>query len=139
MDSTRLRGNRLQVITHHLNIDPSYKPVKQKKRHFGLEKDKIIQAEVSKLMAAGHIKKIQFPEWLSNVVLVLKPEGKWRMCIDFRDLNKACPKDFTRYTNRSTRGFYIRLRIAQHDGRLTRIPSDHVGPRGPEEGQFHHL
>ncbi|KAL0295095.1 UNVERIFIED_CONTAM: hypothetical protein Sradi_6853000 [Sesamum radiatum] len=56
-----------QVITHHLNIDPNYKPVKQKKRHFGPEKDKIIQAEVSKLMAAGHIEEIQFqngcPMW----------------------------------------------------------------------------
>ncbi|KAL0386390.1 UNVERIFIED_CONTAM: hypothetical protein Slati_4558600 [Sesamum latifolium] len=45
-------------------------------------------------MAAGHFKEIQFPEWLSNVVLVPKPGEKWRMCIDFRDLNKACPKDF---------------------------------------------
>ncbi|KAL0288103.1 UNVERIFIED_CONTAM: Retrovirus-related Pol polyprotein from transposon [Sesamum radiatum] len=83
-----------KIITHHLNIDPSYKPVKQKKRHIGPEKDKIIQAEVSKLMATGHIEGIQFPEWLSNVVLVPKPGGKWRMCIDFRDINIACPKDF---------------------------------------------
>ncbi|KAL0411591.1 UNVERIFIED_CONTAM: hypothetical protein Slati_3748800 [Sesamum latifolium] len=45
-------------------------------------------------MAAGHIEEIQFPEWLSNVVLVPKPGWKWRMCIDFRDLNKARPKDF---------------------------------------------
>ncbi|KAL0420885.1 UNVERIFIED_CONTAM: hypothetical protein Slati_3111400 [Sesamum latifolium] len=45
-------------------------------------------------MAAGHIEEIQFPEWLSNVVLVSKPGVKWRMYIDFRDLNKACPKDF---------------------------------------------
>ncbi|KAL0315316.1 UNVERIFIED_CONTAM: Transposon Ty3-G Gag-Pol polyprotein [Sesamum radiatum] len=45
-------------------------------------------------MAAGHIEKIQFLEWLYNVVLVPKSGGKWRMCIDFRDLNKACPKDF---------------------------------------------
>ncbi|KAL0336690.1 UNVERIFIED_CONTAM: hypothetical protein Sradi_4880900 [Sesamum radiatum] len=82
------------VITHHLNIDPDVKPVKQKKRHFRLEKDKIIQAEIDKLMAAGHIQKIQFPEWLSNVVLVPKLGEKWRMCIDLRDLNKACPKDF---------------------------------------------
>ncbi|KAL0411091.1 UNVERIFIED_CONTAM: hypothetical protein Slati_3698800 [Sesamum latifolium] len=89
-----LEGIDPQVITHHLNIDPNYKPIKQKKRHFGPEKDKIIQAEVNKLMAAGHIEEIQFPEWLSNVVLVPKPGEKWRMCIDFRDLNKACPKDF---------------------------------------------
>ncbi|KAL0400247.1 UNVERIFIED_CONTAM: hypothetical protein Sradi_2368000 [Sesamum radiatum] len=53
-----LEGIDPQVITHHLNIDPSYKPIKQKKRHFEPEKDKIIQAEVSKLMAAGHIEEI---------------------------------------------------------------------------------
>ncbi|KAL0345837.1 UNVERIFIED_CONTAM: Transposon Ty3-G Gag-Pol polyprotein [Sesamum radiatum] len=45
-------------------------------------------------MAAGHVEEIQYLEWLSNVVLIPKPGGKWRMCIDFRDLNKACPKDF---------------------------------------------
>ncbi|KAL0434413.1 UNVERIFIED_CONTAM: hypothetical protein Slati_2775600 [Sesamum latifolium] len=83
-----------EVITHHLNIDPQVKPVKQKKRHFSLEKDKIIQVEIDKLMEAGHVEEIQFPEWLSNVVLVPKPSEKWRMCIDFRDLNNACPKDF---------------------------------------------
>ncbi|KAL0313284.1 UNVERIFIED_CONTAM: hypothetical protein Sradi_5727700 [Sesamum radiatum] len=91
MGTSRFRGNRPKVITHHLNIDPAIKPVKQKKRHFEPEKDKIIQAEVDMLMAAG---KIQFLEWLSNVVLVSKPGRKWRMCVDFRDLNKACPKDF---------------------------------------------
>ncbi|KAL0410817.1 UNVERIFIED_CONTAM: Pro-Pol polyprotein [Sesamum latifolium] len=64
------------------------------KRHFGRKKDKIIQAEVNKLVAAGHIEEIQFSEWLSNAVLVPKPGGKWRMCIDFRDPNKVCPKDF---------------------------------------------
>ncbi|KAL0394719.1 UNVERIFIED_CONTAM: Pro-Pol polyprotein [Sesamum latifolium] len=89
-----LEGIDPKVITHHLNIDLGIKPVKQKKRHFRPEKDKIIQAEMDKLIAAGHIEEIQFPEWLSNVVLVPKPGGKWRMYIDFRDLNKACPKDF---------------------------------------------
>ncbi|KAL0445524.1 UNVERIFIED_CONTAM: hypothetical protein Slati_1680300 [Sesamum latifolium] len=70
-----LEGIDPKVITHHLNIDPGIKPVKQKKRHFGPEKDKVIQAEVDKLMTAGHIEEIQFPEWLSNVVLVPKPGG----------------------------------------------------------------
>ncbi|KAL0411340.1 UNVERIFIED_CONTAM: hypothetical protein Slati_3723700 [Sesamum latifolium] len=78
-----LEGINLGVITHHLNLDSIARPVKQKKQHFGPEKDKIIQEEVNKLLTAGHIKKIQFLEWLSNVVLVPKLGGKWRMCIDF--------------------------------------------------------
>ncbi|KAL0366558.1 UNVERIFIED_CONTAM: Transposon Ty3-G Gag-Pol polyprotein [Sesamum radiatum] len=45
-------------------------------------------------MAVGHVEEIQYPEWLSNVVLVPKPRGEWRICVNFRDLNKACPKDF---------------------------------------------
>ncbi|KAL0427202.1 UNVERIFIED_CONTAM: Pro-Pol polyprotein [Sesamum latifolium] len=94
MDPQDLEGTDPNVITHHLNIDSSVKPVKQKERHFGPEKNKIIQAEVDKLMATGHIVEIQFAKWLSNVVLVPKPGGKWRMCIDFRDHNKTCPKDF---------------------------------------------
>ncbi|KAL0454820.1 UNVERIFIED_CONTAM: Pro-Pol polyprotein [Sesamum latifolium] len=89
-----LKGIDPEVITHYLNIDPRIKLVKQKKKHFSPEKDKIIQVEIDKLVAVGHVEEIQFPEWLSNVVLVPKPSGKWRMCIDFRDLNKACPKDF---------------------------------------------
>ena len=44
-------------------------------------------------MSTGHIKEIQYPEWLANVVLVKKVSGKWRMCVDFTDLNKACLKD----------------------------------------------
>ncbi|KAL0445844.1 UNVERIFIED_CONTAM: hypothetical protein Slati_1712300 [Sesamum latifolium] len=89
-----LEGIDPGFITHHLNLDPSIRPVKKKKRHFDPEKDKIIEGEVNKLWTAGQIKEIQFSEWLSNVVLVPKSGGKWRMCIDFRDLNKACPKDF---------------------------------------------
>ncbi|KAL0411570.1 UNVERIFIED_CONTAM: hypothetical protein Slati_3746700 [Sesamum latifolium] len=131
-----LEGIDPQVITHHLNIDPNCKLIKQKKRHFRPEKDKIIQAEVNKLMAAGHIEEIQFPEWLSNVVLVPKSGEKWRMCIDFRHLNKACPKILSTTMNRSAHGFHIRLRIAQHDGCLTRIPSDHASPRGRKKVSF---
>ncbi|CAA0842863.1 Unknown protein, partial [Striga hermonthica] len=88
-----LTGIEARVIEHRHNIDLSVRPIKQKRRHHGAEMDKIIEQEVDKLMNAGHIKKIQFPEWLSNTVMVSKPGGKCRMCIDFRDLNKACPKD----------------------------------------------
>ncbi|KAL0421277.1 UNVERIFIED_CONTAM: hypothetical protein Slati_3150600 [Sesamum latifolium] len=92
-----LQGINPEVITHHLNINPRVKPVKQNKRHFGPEKDKIIQAEIDKLVAAGHVEEIQFPEWLSNVVLIPKPGGKWRMCIDFKTSTRLVLKSFTPY------------------------------------------
>ncbi|XP_073036560.1 uncharacterized protein [Primulina eburnea] len=88
-----LTGISPLISEHQLNILPGAHPIKQKKRHFGPEKDKVIDEQVKELLQAGHIREIQFPTWLSNVVLVPKAAGKWRMCVDFRDLNKACPKD----------------------------------------------
>ena len=60
---------------------------------FAPERDKAIKEEVQKLMAAKFIREVYYPDWLANVVMVKKPNGKWRMCVDFTDLNKACPKD----------------------------------------------
>jgi len=51
------------------------------------------QGRNQKLLSAGHITEIQYPGWLENIVLVKKGSGKWRICVDFTDLNKACPKD----------------------------------------------
>ena len=50
-------------------------------------------AELQKLLEAGFIRECQYRKWISNVVLVKKPNGTWRMCVDFTDLNKACWKD----------------------------------------------
>ena len=52
-----------------------------------------IKAEIEKLLRAGFIKPIEHPTWLANVVPVRKKNGQIRVCVDFRDLNKACPKD----------------------------------------------
>ena len=82
-----------QLITHKLNVDPMRKTVKQKKRSFAPERQEAIKQEVEKLLEAGFIEEIQYPEWLANPVMVKKANGKWRMCIDFTDLNDACPKD----------------------------------------------
>ena len=49
--------------------------------------------EVQKLLMAGFISSVQYPTWLSNVVMVKKANGKWCICVDFKDLNQACPKD----------------------------------------------
>ena len=48
---------------------------------------------VNKLLAANFIREVHYPEWLANGVMVKKANGKWRMCVDFIDLNQACPKD----------------------------------------------
>jgi ribonuclease HI len=49
--------------------------------------------EVDKLLAANFIREVFYPDWLANIIMVKKNTGKWRMCVDFTDLNKACPKD----------------------------------------------
>ena len=49
--------------------------------------------EVEKLLTMGFIQEVYYTEWLINVVMVKKSNGKWRMCVDFIDLNKECPKD----------------------------------------------
>ena len=81
------------IITHRLNVIPSFKPVKQKRRSFTPKRQKTINEEVGKLLQAGPIREVKYPEGLANVVLVKKANGKWRLCIDFTDINRACPKD----------------------------------------------
>ena len=71
----------------------SHKPVHQKKRVFTLKRDNSIKEKVQKLVTAEFVCKVYYPNWLANVVMVKKANGKWRMCVDFTDLNKACPKD----------------------------------------------
>ena len=60
---------------------------------FVSERDQAIAEEVRKLQEAIFIREVYYPDWLANVVMVKKASGKWRMCVDFADLNKACPKD----------------------------------------------
>lgn len=52
-----------------------------------------VEEEVHKLLKVGAIKETKLPEWISNLVVIRKKNEKWRVCIDFTDLNKACPKD----------------------------------------------
>ena len=60
---------------------------------FALERDNAIKEEVHKLTLTKFIREVYYPDWLANVVIVKKANGKWRMCMDFTDLNKAFPKD----------------------------------------------
>jgi hypothetical protein len=80
------------VVEHSLDIRAGARPVKQHLRRFDEEKRRAIGEEIHKLMAAGFIEEVFHPEWLANPVLVKKKGGKWRMCVDYIGLNKACPK-----------------------------------------------
>ena len=86
-------GIDLSIIVHRLNVNPDSSPVRQKKRVFTQERDKAVAEEVRKLLEAGFIREVYYPDWLANVVMVRKNNGKWRMCVDFTNLNRACPKD----------------------------------------------
>jgi hypothetical protein len=81
------------LVAHSLNVESSTKPVVQPMRTFHTEMEAQITQEVKKLLAAGFIKPIQHPRWLLNIVSVKKKNGQIRCCVDFRNFNKACPKD----------------------------------------------
>ena len=86
-------GIPASIIQHRLKVDPEKKLVQQRRRVFAPERNKAVMDKVNKLFVANFIREVHYPEWLANVVMVKKANGKWRMCVDFTDLNQACPKD----------------------------------------------
>ena len=76
-----------------LMLTPTITPKKQAPRRLSKEHADAVKDEVAKLKKAGAIKEVFYPEWLVNTVVVRKKNRKWRVCVDFTDLNKACPKD----------------------------------------------
>jgi hypothetical protein len=88
-----LCGVNRDVIEHSLNVDPIIRPRKQKLRKMFDDKAECARNKVKRLLSAGVIREVTYLEWLANNVMVKKANGKWWMCIDFMDLNKACPKD----------------------------------------------
>ena len=82
-----------ELAEHSLDVSKTAKPVKQKLRRFAKDRKEVIRVEIIKLLAAGFIRECKNPVWLANPVLVPKKTGQWRMCIDYTDLNRHCPKD----------------------------------------------
>ena len=82
-----------EVAEHALCLVPGSKPAKQCLRRFDDERHGAIGKEIAKLLAARFVKEVYHSDWLANVVLVKKKNGKWRMCVDYTGLNKACLKD----------------------------------------------
>jgi hypothetical protein len=88
-----LQGVDRDIIEHTLETDEKTVPKKQKLRKMSEEKAKAVEAEVQRLQEAKVIREVKYPVWLANTVPVRKKNGKWRMCVDFTDLNKVCKKD----------------------------------------------
>jgi hypothetical protein len=86
-------GIDTDIVQHSIPTDPTFRPVKQKLLRMKPEWTLKIKEEVEKQYNAGFLKVVNYPEWLANVVPVPKKDGKVRMCVDFRDFNKASPKD----------------------------------------------
>jgi hypothetical protein len=57
------------------------------------KKVKAVEAEMQRFLDTKVIREVMYPVWLANIVPVKKKNGKWRMCVDFTNLNKACKKD----------------------------------------------
>uniref|UniRef100_A0A2N9GWW3 RNase H type-1 domain-containing protein n=1 Tax=Fagus sylvatica TaxID=28930 RepID=A0A2N9GWW3_FAGSY len=86
-------GVNLEFVCHELNVSPEYKPVIQKARRTAPQHAEAVREEVARLLKIEAIREVLYPQWLSNTVIVKKKNRKWRVCVDFTDLNKACPKD----------------------------------------------
>ena len=86
-------GLNLDIVQHRLPLNPSCSPVKQKLRRMKPEMSLKIKEEVKKQFDAGFLAVARYPEWVANIVPVPKKDGKVRMCVDYRDLNRASPKD----------------------------------------------
>ena len=86
-------GVDLEFIVYKLNVDPSFPPKKKKSRRSAKEHVEAMRSKVRKLWEAVAIREVFFLDWLANTMVVKKKNGKWRVCVDFTDLNRACSKD----------------------------------------------
>ena len=82
-----------EIAQHHIDTHDRMVPVKQKLKRMRTEWLLKIKEEVTKQLKLGFIKLVHQAEWIANVVPIPKKDGNVRMCVDFRDLNRACLKD----------------------------------------------
>lgn len=129
--SIDMLGVHPNFIFHRLFLDPKAKPVAQRKQRFSEDKRKAISEETKRLVDSNFVREIKYPTWLANVVMVQKANGKWRMCTDFTDLNKACPKDSYRLPNieRPSR-WSLGVPNTECSGCIFRVRSDRNAPNG---------
>ena len=88
-----MSGIDSSIVEHEIKMYPDVKPIRQRLRQVHPKKATAIKSEVEKLLHAGFIYPVPLTDWVSNIVLVMKKQGTIRVCVDYRDVNQACPKD----------------------------------------------
>jgi hypothetical protein len=88
-----MSGINPEIVIHEIKTYPNAKPVWQRLHPVHPHKAVIIKIEVEKLLKDGFIYPVSLTEWVSNLVLIDKKQGTIRVCVDYRDINKACPKE----------------------------------------------
>ncbi|GKF44937.1 hypothetical protein Tco_0131489, partial [Tanacetum coccineum] len=91
--STECRSGLIEMLQHKRKTYPHIDPRVQRKQSMALDRRKVGKDEVAEWLKARIVRMVRYPIWVANPVLVKKPDSSWRMCIDFKNLNKACPKD----------------------------------------------
>ncbi|CAA7024976.1 unnamed protein product [Microthlaspi erraticum] len=140
----RRPGSRTLCWDRHGNLDrprakrrPDVQTDKQKRRKLGHDRAQAVNDEVERLSKAGSIVEVRYPGWLANPVVVKKKNGKWRVCVDFTDLNKACPKDsYPLPAYRSARRGNGRERATILHGCFLRLQPDPDAPDDREKTAF---
>ena len=88
-----MKGINPKTCIHHIYIEENYKPIRQPQRRMNPNLREIVKEELQKLLNINFIYPISNSQWVSPLVIVPKNNGKWRVCIDYRELNKATLKD----------------------------------------------
>ena len=130
-------GIPCRLAEHSNNILKGYKPVKQTLRRFSKPKRQSMGEVLAKLLEAGFIRDIKHLDWLANLVMVPKKDKSWRLCIDFKDINKACPKDPFPPSHRPYHQRHHRTRLTVFPRRILWIPSNKDGRVRPSCNGFH--
>ena len=128
-DACNAPGIDPAFICHHLIVNPSITSKKQPPGGPSREHADAIRDEVMILKRVGAIKEVFYSEWLANIVVVNKKNGKWRVFVDFTDLNKACPKDPFPMPRIPAGGCNSGPSSDEFPRCLSGLPSNIVGPR----------
>jgi hypothetical protein len=92
-DYTEMPGLDRSIIKHQLPLKKGFQPFQQRARQMRTEVLEEVKKEIEKMLVAEFIRSCRYVEWISSIVPVQKKDGRWRVCVDFRDLNKATPKN----------------------------------------------